>query len=594
MRVVFLATCAHAYVLSPLRPQTALNGAATAKMPEVPEALREPGLKVPATAWKWPRNWPFATDAFETADKDTVEAKEVFDETAKAELEKHLVTSLPSGAARVLLMNGAGAVEYIPKDGGEEMWAPPKEVEVIEPNGDLTKFDDEAFDAVVLTNAAELMRDPRTAFRNVWRILKFGGRCVCAFSSKASTESDVARMWKDYDDAQRIWVVGSFFHFSAGAPAAIMTENGIKSEVWGAGWRNLKGYDFFNTAEQSKKKMNFQNLLAGTAPMTPEEKDDPTKQVPLYVIQADKTVKYDAGAGPTAAMDAEFWAATSMEEDDKRLVATRILSFLNEIDDPAMKEKYALACAKALPAIYDIVQPMSRVIATPLLAQLAANLAPRWNMLSTQQPLALREGLGLDEPQPTFWKPLGTFTEKLTIDDKLWLLADLVPFFNERKYPRDDDDLLPVALDPFMVKVLPKTLNHIRSTLFPNKNIEFEGPDAQLLAVDIIARDYLPDAALKCKNVDDANAVADNFCAWVTSLTEADLKAALEERRAFRESAEKKFQLALLDPETAQKNAEDLRRAKRVEDMMNDIALRIDTEKKKKAGSGPGLPFSGL
>ena len=30
----------------------------SAAMPEIPAGLAEPGLKVPQTAWKWPRQWP--------------------------------------------------------------------------------------------------------------------------------------------------------------------------------------------------------------------------------------------------------------------------------------------------------------------------------------------------------------------------------------------------------------------------------------------------------------------------------------------------------------------------------------------------------
>ena len=36
----------------------------SAAMPEIPAGLAEPGLKVPQTAWKWPRSWPYGKDGF--------------------------------------------------------------------------------------------------------------------------------------------------------------------------------------------------------------------------------------------------------------------------------------------------------------------------------------------------------------------------------------------------------------------------------------------------------------------------------------------------------------------------------------------------
>jgi len=593
----------------------------SSKMPEVPAQLQEPGLKVPATAWKWPRSWPFGLEAFEPPATDAPEDRvEVFDAAAKEAFAKHVISTLPSGAEKVLVLSGSGQDRenqnsLVPRDGAayEEIWAGPREVVEIREEKELASLPSETFDAVILTNAAELLRDPRTSFREAWRVLKFGGKALCAFSTATTSKSEASKMWKDYDDAQRIWVVGSFFHFSAGAPAAIVQDDGLlKTEVWGAGWRNLKGYDYFDSAEKKSKKLSFQNLIAGNTDgdaATTNDADDQKKKAPLYVVQAQKPDRYAPGAGPTAALDAELWAAEAMDEDDKRLSATRILAALKkeaddfEAVDSSVEETLALSSAMALRKIYEIVKPMSRVIATPLLAQLAANLAPRWNLTSKDQPAALRQGLGLDAPKDTFWKPLGELTAALTIDDKLWLMADLVPLFNEHTYPTTtttiaggtttDGNRLPVALAPVVPTLLPRTVAHLSKSLTDPKGQVTE-TDVQLLAVDLIARDYLPDAALKCRSIDDADDAAESFLAWLTTLAEADLKAALDERRGFRDAAETKFKLAEMDPETAKRDADDLKRAKRVEDMLNDIAQRQQLTAAKKPGSKGTLPFSGL
>ena len=100
---------------------------ASNKMPEIPSALKEPGLKVPATAWKWPRSWPYGKDGFAKAD-DVVEAVEggarVFDAAAGEALAGHLVRHLEGDAVLEIDGTWSGA-SYIPADGGEELWAPP-------------------------------------------------------------------------------------------------------------------------------------------------------------------------------------------------------------------------------------------------------------------------------------------------------------------------------------------------------------------------------------------------------------------------------------------------------------------------------------
>ena len=58
----------------------------SAAMPEIPAGLAEPGLKVPQTAWKWPRQWPYGRDGFkkpEGEEEKIVDGSKVFDENAE-------------------------------------------------------------------------------------------------------------------------------------------------------------------------------------------------------------------------------------------------------------------------------------------------------------------------------------------------------------------------------------------------------------------------------------------------------------------------------------------------------------------------------
>ena len=89
--------------------------------------------------------------------------------------------------------------------------------------------------------AAACSRDPAT---------RRAARCSPGGHAAQQTQT-----WRDYNDAQRLWVVGSYFHFSAGAPAAAMvaTDDERAQQLWGAGWRGLRGYDYFSDADDGSE-----------------------------------------------------------------------------------------------------------------------------------------------------------------------------------------------------------------------------------------------------------------------------------------------------------------------------------------------------
>ena len=100
-----------------------------------------------------------------------------------------------------------------------------------------------------------------------------------------------------------------------------------------------------------------------------------------------------------------------------------------EPNDEMRRAALGAKAAANLPPLYETLKPMAVVIASPLLAQFAANVAPKYDPSCGAQRYALREGLGIAAPREGFWKPLGNVTGSLSIDDKLWLLLDCLPHY---------------------------------------------------------------------------------------------------------------------------------------------------------------------
>ncbi|KAH8057254.1 methyltransferase domain-containing protein [Aureococcus anophagefferens] len=515
----------------------------TNKMPEIPASMAEPGLKVPATAWKWPRSWPYGKDGFRKEEglvEEVLEGAPILDAAAGEALGGHLVRHLESGAGKVLEIDGScSGASYIPADGGgEELWFPPNEVvkadaAAVLKEGGVLEYADESFDAVVLYSAAELVTSPRATFRELWRVLKPGGRAIVAFSAARCSPGGHAAQ-----QAQ-----------AAGAPAAAMvaTDDERAQQLWGAGWRGLRGYDYFSDADDGSEN----NPIAKLAK---EKAKEASSGTPLFVVMADRAKDVPAGAGAAAAADNALWNVDHMEEDDKRLCATRLIQLIEDNEpDFGRREALAAQATRMLPDIYEVIKPMAVVIATPLLAQFSANVACRWDPASGAQRKALKEGLGMATPRDGFWKPLGDTTAALSVDDKLWLLADCLPHFQAYG---DDEDAVPPALAALLRGagdsgadeggVLQRAL-----ALIGEKLPAFEDQPKQLLAIDLCARDYLAGA----------------FGAAPPTTSSSSRSSG----KVTREDATENAELADLDPEAAAKKKDDERRAKQVEAMLADI-----------------------
>jgi hypothetical protein len=281
-------------------------------------------------------------------------------------------------------------------------------------------------------------------------------------------------------------------------------------------------------------------------------------------------------------MDAALWNAKSMDEDDKRMCATRLMECLErcEPNDASRRAALGAKAAANLPTLYETLKPMATVIPKPLLAQFAANVAPKFDPNCGAQRYALREGLGIAAPREGFWKPLGDVTGNLSIDDKLWLLLDCLPHYFGRG---DDTDYVPPALAALLrssgdtgsdtTGVLPRAIAVVEEKL-PDLVSERE---TQVLATDLACRDYLPDV-LGCTTLSEAASKGDAFIQWLESREKFQLQEYLDERKEYSDRAEEAADAAKLDPEAAAKLAEEKRAAAEIEAMLNEIMKQKDAK----------------
>ena len=76
-------------------------------------------------------------------------------------------------------------------------------------------FEDESFDAVLVTVSVQYIVRPAEVFRQVSRVLREGGGLHVVFSNRMFPTKAVA-IWKALDDAGRAELITSYFHHSGG------------------------------------------------------------------------------------------------------------------------------------------------------------------------------------------------------------------------------------------------------------------------------------------------------------------------------------------------------------------------------------------
>lgn len=527
------------------------------KMPMASETEREgeaPGLRVGDNAWKWPPVWPYDGDAF-TPKQDikkpaaqasplgsmlgqapvVEEVDEEEEEETKFDVMKYwqeeksdVTTEIDEGASKSIaehyafylkdgmkvLELGAAENSYLPENiklaqhvgvGANQGLMDKNSAltdsfvvnlnDVTEEQGvnseDLANLGAESFDAIIMANTVDFLTSPREVFRSAWYLLKPGGIMMVPFVNKDAYKSKFERAqtkwWKDFNDDQHMWVTGSLFQFSAGD-----------------GWEGLKGFDI--SPEGAKKEDGVAGLVNINGGMC------------AYVVQAKKAEQDEAinPLDPEKSFRSKMWLMPTLEDRDKKLLAPRLsrtYQFLKSEDDVNALAKNV----EALPKVYESLIKMDQFAFTfNMQSQLAADLVSDPSFSGNDDQIkALKMGLGLRTPSKEFWELVGQRTASMVPEDKINLLAHIVPRFGS------NDPAQEKALEDF-VSGLEPTFDTIRT-----KCSALSEADVQLVGTELLAAEILKPGRSTKKE----------FASWVAALSEDEISELLEKRKSFKKVA---------------------------------------------------------
>jgi len=409
---------------------------------------------------------------------------------------------------------------------------------VVDDNGvDSQEFGalcDERFDAVIMANTIDFLNRPREVFKSSWRALKPGGIMIVPFLAKDAYadkfDEAFTKQWRDMSDDQHMWVCGSFFQFSAGE-----------------GWEGLKGFDI---SPDGARKDGDGNVLSKL-----QQGDESDKPCSAFVVQAKKKTMAE-GVEDANSLDefikSRLWMMPALEDRDKKLVAPRLARAYEALHAQEDKDRM-MQHFDSLPKIYASLIKMDQFAFTfSMQAQLAADLMGdpgfEGNDLQVNN---MKMGLGLRKPSKDFWAPVGKFTAAMSPEDKVNLLAYIVPRFGSGDAAQEE------ALGAF-VSGLEPTFALIR-TKCPSMK---EG-DVQLLGSELLASEVLK----------PGRSTREEFAIWLGALSEVDLEFILTKRKSFKEEAAQE----LVSFKEARESEE-----KRIEERREKIREQIDVARENR------------
>ena len=293
------------------------------------------------------------------------------------------------------------------------------------------------------------------------------------------------KMWTTMNEEQKIWIVGSYFHYSVGE-----------------GFEQIEGYDLFNS--------NGQMVFAST---------DSDANDAAYVVHAKRLVLPEVDAEEFSANDyilGSLHGFKYLESDDKKFNALRLAADYER--SSADEKREILKTLNKLEQIYEVIHVVKEmIIPAPVKAMLANFLYPKWTNTPEQRD-ALRQGLGLSSPPDAFWNSVGKSTSAMSPRQKVIFLSNIIPFFgsaSSSSSSSSSSDKL-AAYPGLLIEVI--------------ESIQKRLPTEAIGAVQDFASDFLVTDFLASSKGGAADG-ADRVKRYLTQLSNDDLKKCVTEDR---------------------------------------------------------------
>lgn len=179
-----------------------------------PSEIRTATLKVPSYAWRWPPAWPFPN---EFLDPVTVNGTDITNPTYSTFL-YHFEGINFDANTLTLFVAPKSFLDWVEnsKNFQSLLKSPRNKFLSIEELVDTSEiyYSDEYFDRIAVLAGIESLAQPKSVYKDIWRVLKPGGTCISYFNGKTYIFPEGPKpvsMWTTMNDEQKIWIAGSYF-----------------------------------------------------------------------------------------------------------------------------------------------------------------------------------------------------------------------------------------------------------------------------------------------------------------------------------------------------------------------------------------------
>lgn len=282
-------------------------------------------LKVPSTAWKWPGVWPFPKDYLDKLDSYETD---IIDSELQPYFVKHtkdFISESNSTLVIGILSNKDTELQdfkhafYFPIDDVN------KDVEI--------PFPASSFDSVILRSGIEHFTDPIDVYKEIWRVLKPTGRCFTCFSGKPQLPNTLlpVKMWTTMTDEQKIWIAGSYYHYSAIG-----------------GWQNIEAYDVLGITGEKSLEFNTTDKSSSSAFIVQSNK--------IEIARLDESEEQLSDNLLIRAIAQRLLGVKYLQPDDIKFLSYRLASSYNQSTITSEQRKVVLENINKLSSIYKIIK----------------------------------------------------------------------------------------------------------------------------------------------------------------------------------------------------------------------------------------------